>query len=193
MKLVLRIFDKVLRIIENARVKYSGLNSGGGGYIGLYNRFYSPQNIRLDKYVHIGNNNRFYADAEISIGEGTIISDDCVFRTASHYYDGDDLRMLPYDERVICRPIVIGKNCWIGMGTIILSGIVIGEGAVVGAGSVVTKSVPKGAVIAGNPAKIIKYRNLDTYQMLADSNQQIMRTFDSYERLKIQEGVRKND
>lgn len=31
MKLVLRIFDKVLRIIENARVKYSGLNSGGGG------------------------------------------------------------------------------------------------------------------------------------------------------------------
>lgn len=191
MKLVLRIFDKVLRIIENARVKYSGLNSGG--YIGLYNRFYSPQNIRLNKYVHIGNNNRFYADAEISIGEGTIISDDCVFRTASHYYDGDDLRMLPYDERVICRPIVIGKNCWIGMGTIILSGIVIGEGAVVGAGSVVTKSVPKGAVIAGNPAKIIKYRNLDTYQMLADSNQQIMRTFDSYERLKIQEGVRKND
>ena len=143
--------------------------------------------------MHIGNNNRFYADAEISIGEGTIISDDCVFITASHYYDGDDLRMLPYDERVICRPIVIGKNCWIGMGTIILSGIVIGEGAVVGAGSVVTKSVPKGAVIAGNPAKIIKYRNLDTYQMLADSNQQIMRTFDSYERLKIQEGVRKND
>ena len=57
----------------------------------------------------------------------------------------------------------------------------------------ITKSVPKGAVIAGNPAKIIKYRNLDTYQMLADSNQQIMRTFDSYERLKIQEGVRKND
>ena len=192
MKLVLRILDKVLRIIENARVKYSGLNSEGG-YIGLYNRFYSPQNIRLDKYVHIGNNNRFYEDAEISIGEGTIISDDCVFRTASHYYDGDDLRMLPYDERVICRPIAIEKNCWIGMGTIILSGIVIGEGAVVGAGSVVTKSVPKGAVIAGNPAKIIKYRNLDTYQMLADSNQQIMRTFDSYERLKIQEGVKKND
>lgn len=192
MKLVLRILDKVLRIIENARVKYSGLNSEGG-YIGLYNRFYSPQNIRLDKYVHIGNNNRFYEDAEISIGEGTIISDDCVFRTASHYYDGDDLRMLPYDERVICRPIAIEKNCWIGMGAIILSGSVIGEGAVVGAGSVVTKSVPKGAVIAGNPAKIIKYRNLDTYQMLADSNQQIMRTFDSYERLKIQEGVKKND
>lgn len=142
--------------------------------------------------MHSGNNNRFYADAQISIGEGTVISDDCVFRTASHYYDGDDLRMLPYDERVICRPIIIEKNCWIGMRSIILPGIVIGEGAVVGAGSVVTKPVPKGAVVAGNPAQIIKYRNLDIYQELADRDQQIMRAFDSYERIKVQKGVREN-
>ena len=146
----------------------------------------------LERYVHIGNNNRFYADAQISIGEGTVISDDCIFRTASHCYDGDDLRMLPFDERVICSPIIIERNCWIGMGSIILPGIVIGEGAVVGAGSVVTKSVPKGAVVAGNPAKIIKYRNLDIYQKLADCNRQFIRVFDEYDRTKIYEGAKEN-
>lgn len=43
MKLVLRIFDKVLRIIENARVKYSGLNSGGGGTLACTIDFTLPK------------------------------------------------------------------------------------------------------------------------------------------------------
>jgi len=56
------------------------------------------------------------------------------------------------------KNIVIGKNCWIGMNSILLPGVKLGNNTIVGAGSVVTKSFRHGnIVIAGNPAKVIKY------------------------------------
>lgn len=52
--------------------------------------------------------------------------------------------------------IIIGDDCWIGAGAIILNGVTIGTGAVIGAGSVVTKDVEPYTIVAGNPAKKIK-------------------------------------
>lgn len=54
--------------------------------------------------------------------------------------------------------ITIGNDVWIGAGSIIRKGITIGDGAVVGAGSVVSKDVPPYGIVAGNPARLIKYR-----------------------------------
>jgi acetyltransferase-like isoleucine patch superfamily enzyme len=69
----------------------------------------------------------------------------------------------PYDRMVIiCKPVLIKKKAWIGAGATILPGVTVGENAIVGAGSVVTKDVPDNAVVAGNPAKLIK--------MLSDKN-----------------------
>ena len=55
------------------------------------------------------------------------------------------------------KPIKICNDAWIGMNVIILKGVTIGEGSIVGAGSVVTKDVPAWTVVAGNPAKVVKY------------------------------------
>lgn len=57
--------------------------------------------------------------------------------------------------------ITIGNDVWIGMNSCILQGVSIGDGAVIGAGSVVTKDVPPYAIVAGNPARILKYRFTD--------------------------------
>jgi tetrahydrodipicolinate N-succinyltransferase len=62
----------------------------------------------------------------------------------------------PTDE-----PISIGSDVWIGAGAMILDGVNIGHGAVVGARSVVTKNVPPYAIVAGVPARIIRYRFTD--------------------------------
>ena len=55
-------------------------------------------------------------------------------------------------------PIVVGNDVWIGEDALILDGVEIGDGAIVGARAVVAKAVPPYAVVAGNPARIVKYR-----------------------------------
>lgn len=57
------------------------------------------------------------------------------------------------------RPVRVGHDSWIGHGAIIMKGVTIGNGAIVGAQSVVTKDVPPYAVVAGAPAKLIKWRH----------------------------------
>jgi acetyltransferase-like isoleucine patch superfamily enzyme len=53
---------------------------------------------------------------------------------------------------------VIGHDVWIGFGAIVIAGVTIGDGAVVGAGAVVTRDVPAYAIVAGVPARVLKYR-----------------------------------
>ncbi|MEY8675294.1 CatB-related O-acetyltransferase [Thomasclavelia cocleata] len=65
--------------------------------------------------------------------------------------------------------ISIGNDVWIGANSCILSGVCIGNGAVIGAGSVVTKNVLDYAIVAGNPARVIKYRfSQEVIQLLND-------------------------
>ena len=60
--------------------------------------------------------------------------------------------------RVASTRIDIGDDVWIGHGAIILSGVKIGSGSIIAAGAVVTRDVPPGAIVGGNPAKVLKMR-----------------------------------
>lgn len=127
-------------------------------------------NIELGSHIWIGEN--FYAKGEggIKIGSGTIISRNVEIWTSNHNYDSLDLMTIPYDKRFIYKPVYIEENVWIGSRVIILPGIKIGEGSVIGAGAVVSKDIPPYAVVGGNPAKVLKYRNIEIYDNLKKKN-----------------------
>ncbi|WP_379653927.1 CatB-related O-acetyltransferase [Pseudoxanthomonas sp. UC19_8] len=55
-------------------------------------------------------------------------------------------------------PTRIGSDVWLGHGAMVLSGVSVGDGAIVGAGAVVAKDVPPYAIVAGNPAKVVRKR-----------------------------------
>jgi maltose O-acetyltransferase len=54
------------------------------------------------------------------------------------------------------KPVMVGRNVWIGGGAILLPGITVGDDAVIGAGSVVTRDVAPGVTVAGNPARLLR-------------------------------------
>jgi acetyltransferase-like isoleucine patch superfamily enzyme len=104
----------------------------------------------LNNFQGFGNYYQNFA-AKIIIGKGTYIAPNVGIITANH--DIDNL-----DSHLPGKDVILGKKCWIGMNSVILPGVELGDHTIVGAGSVVTKSFPEGnCVIAGNPAKIIRY------------------------------------
>lgn len=66
------------------------------------------------------------------------------------------LKDKPPRPKLKTAPVIIQDNVWIGMNAVILKGVTIGENSVIAAGSVVTKDVPANAVVAGNPALVVK-------------------------------------
>ena len=90
-------------------------------------------------------------EEEVFIGHGVMFTNDRLPRATAA--DGK----LQTDADWHCESTIIKKGASIGSGATLLCGITVGERAIVGAGSVVTKDVPKNAVVAGNPAKVLRY------------------------------------
>lgn len=110
--------------------------------------------------IHLGNNVFanfgcvFLDVARIEIGDGTAIGSHVQILTADHPRD-PALRRQGLESGVA---VTSGRNVWIGSGAILLPGITVGDDAIIGAGSVVTKSVPAGVTVAGNPARPLTRR-----------------------------------
>jgi acetyltransferase-like isoleucine patch superfamily enzyme len=68
----------------------------------------------------------------------------------------------PIDKFDDAKPITIGNNVWVGFGVVIMPGVTIGDGAVIGCRSVVYDDVEPYSVAAGNPAKHIKFLEIDS-------------------------------
>ena len=104
----------------------------------------------------------------VKIGNNVVVMYNCLMMGAGGITIDDDVRVatnvqlisnnhdLKDHDILVCKPVHLKRNCWIGAGASILPGVTIGVNAVVGAASVVTKDVPDNAVVAGNPARIIK-------------------------------------
>lgn len=98
------------------------------------------------------------AGADVTIGNNTLLGGGVkIYSSDFHSMDFMDRRNPQIDrQNRKCAPIVIGEDCFIGAGTIILKGVTIGARTIIGAGSVVTKSIPADCIAAGNPCRVIK-------------------------------------
>ncbi|MNS27046.1 putative acetyltransferase [compost metagenome] len=114
--------------------------------------------LKIGDNVVINNGTILSTRIRIEIGEGTGIGYHCLLMDS----DGHPLAPgLPINE----GPIVIGKHVWLASKVSVLQGVTIGDFAVVATGAVVTKDVPPYAVVAGVPAKVIRYLDQDmTYR-----------------------------
>jgi len=90
---------------------------------------------------------------EVFIGHGVMFTNDLFPRATAAS------GALQTEADWTCVKTLVKRGASIGSGATLLCGITIGENAMVGAGSMVTKDVPPGAVVAGNPARVIKFIN----------------------------------
>ena len=126
------------------------------------------RNLTLGRDIFIGDGCDFYREGHITIGDYCRIAKNVTILTANHDYKSES--MVPLGDVDYVKDVVIGRCCWIGTRAIICPGVKIEEGVIVAAGSVVTKSIPKCAIVGGNPAKIIGYRDIETYDRLCAEN-----------------------
>ena len=125
-----------------------GDNIGTGTYIAAPLNGAALDKVKIGNNVFINSNLLAMARGGITIEDDVQIAGNVSLLTNNHD---------PYDRMILpCKPILIKKGAWIGANVVVLRGISIGKHAIVGAGSVVTKDVPDYAVVAGNPAKVIK-------------------------------------
>ena len=117
--------------------------------------FGSGGNISVGENSGIGINCK--VRGPLTIGKNVMMGPDCVILTSTHNFERTDI---PMNQQGFLpkRKVTIGDDVWIGARVIILPGISIGKGSIIGAGAVVTKDVPEYAVVAGIPAKLVKYR-----------------------------------
>lgn len=108
--------------------------------------------ITMGERAEIGNHAWIRGSGQLILGNDIAMGEFVLIYTQDHKLSG-----LGFDGYSL-GDVVIGNNVWIGGRVTILKGVTIGNNAVVGAASVVTKDVPNDAIVAGNPARVIKMR-----------------------------------
>nr|WP_120492251.1 sugar O-acetyltransferase [Corynebacterium lactis] len=148
-------FERVFREDQQAaqQVLAQALGSFGEGSL-----------VRPPIFLDYGDN--FHVGRDVFVNFGLTVLDVVKVTLGDHVQIGPNVQLLPPVHPLGAQArkaylesgdeIEIGDNVWIGGGAIVLGGVKVGENSVIAAGAVVTKDVPSGVIVAGNPAKIIR-------------------------------------
>lgn len=142
-----------------------------GATLHLFNRSVHPS-VNIGRRVYIGDlrhisvgsrsslGDRFQMkNCILAIGDNVMTAQEILVMGGGHVTDRTDIPMIDQGD-LPKTTLTIADDVWIGARAIILAkNITIGRGAIIGAGAVVTRSVPPYAIVAGNPARVIRYRN----------------------------------
>jgi maltose O-acetyltransferase len=110
-----------------------------------------------DAVIHIGEATNIMNGTEILALKRVQLGKGCMVGARTVILDSDFHGLHPRQRRMVgvSKPVEIGDNVWIGMGAMILKGVTVGQDAVIGASCVVTRDVPDGAIVVGNPMRIV--------------------------------------
>lgn len=140
------------------------LNNSTLSYHSRVAEYASLSNVFIGEYSSVG---RYAKIVHTNIGKYCAISWDTTINAISHPYNHLTINSFPYvpyvgnfvkERKQSYKQVTIKNDVWIGANSVIMPDVTIGNGAIIGAGAVVTKDVPDYAIVAGVPAKIIKYR-----------------------------------
>jgi acetyltransferase-like isoleucine patch superfamily enzyme len=164
----LRHLTEICRIEKKCGCKINYVIQGFNGVKimsanGDYTKF------KIDITSHLKSDTIIECSGGVSIGRYFHTGRGLTIFSTNHNYNS--AVSIPYDAVEIIRPVIIKDFVWCGSNVTIVPGVTIGEGVVIGAGTVVTKDVPDYAIIGGNPHKIIKYRNIETFKNLKENGQ----------------------
>ncbi len=120
--------------------------------------FRNIQNIRAGKNFGIGDENFIQAGGGLEVGDNVVFGPGVKIWTQNHRFDDPDLPVL--DQGAEYHKVVLGDDVWIGANAFIMPGVHLPHGCVVSAGAVVgTKQYKEYSILAGNPARVIGFRN----------------------------------
>lgn len=140
--------DGLLYLKENSVMEIRGRVAFGDG---MKITLHSGSQCQLNDCV-INNHCDIGIKSKLYIGAGTLIGDYC----SIHDFDGHKIMNETGDFIEGISEIHIGRNVWIGEKVTILKGVSIGDNSIIGAGSLVTKDVPDGVLVVGNPCRILR-------------------------------------
>ncbi|MCF6290845.1 MAG: CatB-related O-acetyltransferase [Desulfobacterales bacterium] len=164
-KIIIKLISKiVVRVVK----WYSAVSIDDSNIYNDTNGFSPGTIIRITKWGKYSSCNSDSIVVRATIGNYSMISHHVTIGPRDHIFTNFSIHDAIYSKTKEhlyntgiwdnMYRVKIGHDVWIGSYSIVLRGVEIGNGAIVGAGSVVTKSIPAYAFVAGNPARIIRYR-----------------------------------
>jgi len=166
--LLFRLYRIRRRGLRRIIVRIVGDLEGGEMRSKTLRRIYSEyHSVTVGMYSYGGCFNPQLIDTDVEFGRYCSVADGVGVFTRNHPMNHKSMHPIFFnvalgyvkDEKCVRNKVVIGNDVWIGRNVLIIPSVrKIGNGAVIGAGAIVTKDVPDFAVVAGNPAKVLRYR-----------------------------------
>jgi putative colanic acid biosynthesis acetyltransferase WcaF len=149
--LIFRLMPPRCFRVRNVILRAYGARVARTAFVHPTCRIYSPRMLSVGERSCLSARVDCYYVADVVIGDDVTVSQDAFLCTASHDID-------LADRPLIAVPICIHRGAWVFARATVLPGVTVGEGAVVAACAVVTKDVKPHAVVAGNPARVVRER-----------------------------------